>query len=1195
MISKYFSRSNSANSGKIAELHGKLLTGTALVACTRQMLVLSAIVASGPALANSATVGGVIQPDTSPAFIWLTLPVSPAVVNVSTVDIAAGGLNAVWVTALGAQTDVTVAAGRSVTTTAWGIAVSSTTGDINVVNNGTVSGGVAGIYANPRFAPDGGNVSISGTGVVNSAAGPAILAEMDTGNVNINGFSAIKGGTYGVQVFTGGTWTGNPGGAFNLGTVTPLGAITATGVGIGTAQANLFGEAATTIRATSITAGVTGISSSSTTGKIDIATTGAVTATSGFGIFASTTSGAVIADGKGTSTLTGGIDGINIVTASGNATVQNFASVNGLRNGIYVVGSAGTTSVQGNGPITGSTLNGIVVGPSSGDVNIGTTATNGVIAGGVNGIWVNNTLAGKNTIVQNNNITGGTAGSGIVTGAQTGATSITATAATTGGVGIWAVSTTGNILADGKGTGKATGTVTDGILYGTASGNATVQNFAAVNGARNGMYVVGSAGTTSIQGNGLTGGVTGTALNGIVVGPSSGNVNIGTSATNGVITGGVNGIWVNNSGGAGNTAITVDKNVTGTAGDGILSTTLSGNQTNTITGPAVVQGALYGLATATTTGTATTNNTGTIQNIGDAVGAASNPGLQAVWLGSGTNVVNNNAGGQIIGGFTTGGIASTLNNNAAAVWTPSLANSFGAVNDTVNNAGLINVRAGTTTFAGLENLNNVAGGKINMAYNAAATDNLVTQNFSPKAGSAINVNFDAAGTNNAALGFDSANGKGTADTIVVTGVATPQAKSTVNLVATGGAPTSLTGSVALVYTGVNLVAPTPGATITQSANYAFGTGDPSNGKTVYYLVDDGKGGVYMQWAPNLSAASLGGFGGAIGGGAQSAPGSAIGSVAGGSAGLGGVGLGGGPAGGGVAGRIGDMAASNATPSNSSVKVGSTKDGYEGGDVVSQCHQGRYAQAWGQVEGERTRYTGGFSGRSESLSGGAEVDIGRLAGLGCSKLAVGVFGFTASGSSNWASGSSNSDNSGFGGYLRASTSLGLYATAMGASNWSDAKLANLIYGSTATKDARGITASGAVGYLLSFGQGTALDFRGFASNAHNKSGPFTDSVGITVSETKDGILTYGVSLGVHQAITSNLQAFVRAGLKKSELDSSVTAFDNTRKGSVSARATGLEAGLVGNIGKDVEIGVTGFGSFSDGANGVGGRAHLGIKF
>jgi hypothetical protein len=981
------------------------------------------------------------------------------------------------------------------------------------------------------------------------------------------------------------------------------------------------------------------------TRAITVGGTGTVTGTSGYGlwlvtdtgniqvaglnggitsglsaIFATSTTGAILADGLGVSTLTStAVDGATLVT-SGNATVQNFATVTGARNGIYVIGSAGTTSIQGNGlvgGINGTNLNGIVIGPSSGNVNIGTVATNGVITAAANGIWVNNSGAGNNTIVQNNNVTGGNAFYGMITDTGTGTTSITATAATQGGTGIRAASTTGAITLDGKGTGTLTGNTLDGATLVT-QGAATVQNFATVTGDRNGIYVLGSAGTTNVQGNALVGGITGTAGNGIVVGPSTGDVNIGTTATNGVITGGTNGIWVNNTL-AGNTSIVTDKNVTGSlsGGWGILSTTLNGNNTiavnagtirgnaalevttvgsgnvaTTIAAGAIVDGTTWGYVTTTGTGVGVTNNAGLIKTTAD-TGAAGIAGSGlAVLVKAGTNVVNNTSGGNIIGGFTTGGIANTLNNNAGAVWTPSLANSFGAITDTANNAGLINIRSGNTVFAGLEALNNQAGGVINMQYGAASTDTLTVLNFMPKAGSALNVNVETGAAN----GAGDTGGQGRADTVLVVGTSTPQAASTINLLNAGPTQTTLTGSIAIVNTtAADVLAPTPGAALMASTLYSLGAHNlPGFGaKYKYTLVDDGAGGVFLVWQPNLTAATLGGYGGALGASGGAASGSAINGAAGSSAGVGGVGFGGGPTGGGVAGRIGDMAASSVLGSGSAMQVGQggMKDGASAAAAVA-CQR---RQAWGQVEGERTRSDGGGTGQSQSLSGGVEFDVGEQVGLGCNRFAFGTFAF-GSAARNAASGSSsNTDTTGIGAYARLGSATGLYATVLGAANWSDSSLVNAAFASTAEKDSKGLTGSASLGYLARVAPSTAIDVRGFVSYNNNKGDPFTDSVGIEVSETKDNIRTYGASIGLHQAFTPSLQGFIRGGVKWSNLDSSVTSFGVKIDGSAKGTATSVEAGLVGNVGNGIQLGASGFGTFSEGTKGYGAKAHVGVKF
>jgi hypothetical protein len=361
--------------------------------------------------------------------------------------------------------------------------------------------------------------------------------------------------------------------------------------------------------------------------------------------------------------------------------------------------------------------------------------------------------------------------------------------------------------------------------------------------------------------------------------------------------------------------------------------------------------------------------------------------------------------------------------------------------------------------------------------------------------------------------------------------------------------------------------------------------------------------LYLQWAPNASAATLGGFGGAVGAGGSNAPGgagssiaSAIGGAAGSSAGVGGVGLGGGPTGGGVAGRIGDIAAAGAS-SGGGTQVGSSggsmKDGGGVADTASYCRERRYA--WGQVEAERTGYNGGGEGKSESLAAGGEADVGQALGFSCNRLAIGMFGFGGQSRTTLTSGSNKSENGGVGAYIRAGSGTGFYGSLMGAASWSEANLTNTVFGSNATKDSKALTGAASLGYLMKLRPTTAVDVRGFASYNRDKSDGFTDTAGISVTDTKDSILTYGASIGLHQSFNSSLHGFVRAGVKWANLDSSITSFGNTYTGTVKGRSTALEAGLIGNLTSNVEMGVSGFGTHSDGSHGFGGKAQIGIKF
>ena len=876
----------------------------------------------------------------------------------------------------------------------------------------------------------------------------------------------------------------------------------------------------------------------------------------------------------------------------------------------------GDVLVTNNGDITGTVRNGVET-YTFGNTTI---TDNGDVTGAINGIAANYAWAspGDVTISGNKNITGGGAGSGIVAGTGTGNIDISAGAITSGGTGIWAVSSLGgNVIADGAGTGTLTGTTVDGALV-QALGNATVSNFATVTGARNGIYVLGTgAGTTTdIQGNGLIGGITGTALNGIVVGPTIGATNIGTTATNGVITGGVNGIWVNGS--VGPVAIVVDKDVTGTTLNGIIATTTTADITIDIGAGATVQGLLDGVATGTTTGTSTTTNEGIVKNIAD-TGAADTAGLIAYQAIAGTNVLNNT--GDVIGGITTAGITTTFNNDASGLWIPSLVNAAAAPTD-INNAGTINVRTGNTIgLQATTTLTNSSGGVIDMTYGgsgapANAKDTLNVLNFTPASGSKIKMNVDFNEANNSGtegvVDDHSSNGKGTADTILVWyglgGKATPQATSVVDMAFVGTAATGTSGSIALV----NAVAgglKDPGlggfATMIASSKYVMAA-DPSTGAVIYKLVEDSNGGVYLQWAPNVSAASLGAFGGAVaaasdsgtsGAGAGGSPagisvGSAIASSTAGFNGVGGLGLSGGPSGGGAAGHVADMAAADAMSPDQGLNYGggSLKDG---GPVASGCNSSRSRGAWVTGEVSRSNYDGGGDGRSDNVSGGIETSL-NTEDPGCRKVAVGVFGYHGNSDTSWQNGSSKTDTDGVGAYVRMSSPMGLYGSLLGAVGWSDSDLTNAVYASTASKDATNYMGVATLGIVSRLSAVAYADFRAYVAYGTSNGDGFADSQGIVVDGTNDDVVTVGGSVGLYAAIAPTATAFVRGGVKWAQVDSSITAFGITQSGSVDEVAGSVEAGINATA-DNVSFGASGFGDVSESMTGYGGRAQLGVKF
>lgn len=1135
----------------------------------RRALLLASVVAgfATPAFANDATVGGVPIPvgpgfNLSPIAIWVPLPAETTVVNVDTEDLNGGIFNGVWVTAQAAPTTVTVATGRSVTSSGWGVAVSSTTGAINVVNNGHVDGGLVGIYGFGAYAGDGGNINISGTGTVTSAF-EGIRAEVDTGSVNINGFSAINGGTYGVRVLPFGTttWTGNPSGDFNIGTTTRLGAVTSGGAGIATAMLNTFGEGNTTIRASSVTAGNVGIWSTATTGNIDIDTSGAINAGTE-GILAGTTSGNIRANSTGQ--ITAGTYGMRLgsVLMSGNITA-NSVNINSSGVGIATQ-TFGTTSVSSTGTI------------NSTNTGIWTIAANG------------------NTTVNANNVSS-TANYGIYSTSFAGNNTISTTGTIRGATnGIAVASTSGNNMLTGNGTSNVTGGVEGIYVNPTTSGNATISNFASITGARAGIWSVVGTGITSIQGNGP---ITGNGNYGILSGSLGGAINIGNTTTNAAITGANIGIDARTIG-AGNINLTTDRNVTGNTTWGAYLGTVNGNITSNINGGtisgvtrgfesqvigsgnvvnsiaagATVQatgalGSAYGYLTGVTGGTATTNNAGLIRNAND-TGAASLAGGDAIWHYFGAGTVNNT--GRIVGRVHSNGSTQfTLNNLANGIWTTGngIINNFGGASDTVNNSGLINVRTGATLLTGLERLNNNSGGIIDLTYGGTqATNTLWTSgNFAPGAGSTIRVAFSTALANNSGMGTDSSsNGKGTADTILAATVS-PASRSNINLTTVGSVDSLIgtSGSVAVVQGAVILGNPGMGAvgTFTPSSRYAL-LGDPTTGAVRFNLTDASDGGVFLQWAPNITSATMGAFGGgdmSSKGGKGSAIGTARSGVTGASS---------------VSNMLGGLGAS-------------------AGAGTCQSSE-RRTNLWTTLEAGGSSYDGGASGSNFGGALGWEGQIGRD-GDDCAQSAIGLFAYGNSGKTEFSTGKAKVVGGGVGTYFRTVSSNGFYASLLGTAGTVDSKLTNNIFQSTAKSDALGLMADATVGVVRSLGGKAKIDLRGSVSYLSLDAGAFTDTKGITVKKTTTELLTVAGSIGAILPSGENGAFYIRGGARYSHMQRMTNAYDVIIEGSAGEIAGTGEAGFNTRISNSASLDIAAYGDVSKSTTNYGGRVTLRVAF
>ena len=273
--------------------------------------------------------------------------------------------------------------------------------------------------------------------------------------------------------------------------------------------------------------------------------------------------------------------------------------------------------------------------------------------------------------------------------------------------------------------------------------------------------------------------------------------------------------------------------------------------------------------------------------------------------------------------------------------------------------------------------------------------------------------------------------------------------------------------------------------------------------------------------------------------------------------------------------------------------GSLKDGGPAIAAAASCT--RAHNAWGQGEASRTDYDFGGDGHSENFSGGVETGLGEIEGRGCNRIAVGVFGFGGNSHTAWSTGKADTENGGVGGYVRASSAIGFYGSVLGSWTWANTDLANNIFGSTAKKDSDGFTGVATAAYVARLGATSAFDLRTFIAYGNIDGSGFTDSAGITVSGSEDRLVTVGGSAGLHTALTNSVQGFVRGSVKWAQVESSITAFGVTQKGTADEVSGSVEAGFVAQAAQNVQIGASGFGEFGESSTGYGGRAHIGVKF
>jgi len=344
--------------------------------------------------------------------------------------------------------------------------------------------------------------------------------------------------------------------------------------------------------------------------------------------------------------------------------------------------------------------------------------------------------------------------------------------------------------------------------------------------------------------------------------------------------------------------------------------------------------------------------------------------------------------------------------------------------------------------------------------------------------------------------------------------------------------------------------------------------------TAYYLVDDGDGGLYYQWAPNLTTATLG----AYGGGDMADPRTADANVASAAspfAGLGGIGA----SGGGVTTAIADRAASSAR---------------QGGGNDHACGKDRDNTFWVHTDGASMSGAGN-SGNSFGATFGYEHDLGDAIGKGCGQLVAGAFAGLGNASLSWGGGSSKSSNVTAGSYLRYASLTGFYASGTAAMTWSEADLSNGIFRSTATQNSVSTAGIVSVGYVMPVGIAGSIDLRGDVSRGVVDGEAFTDSAGIVVDDTQSRINTSGLSIAYNHRFDDTRSGFIRAGVKWSEAKREVTAFGVTVNGTSDVQIGTLAAGFSSKLSEQSKLDLALHGAFTGDTSSVGGSIRFKMAF
>lgn len=669
-----------------------------------------ALAVNGPiAITANATVTGLLRGIDAE----ITGAASSGALSITGTGNVIGGTDGIYASVAGSGNLTIDGSGNTTAGGGTGIIATSNSGDILVNRTGTVTATADGIDAQ---STGGGDITVSGVGNISGSAttGVGILAIASGGDGSI---TVTPAGTVSASTGVGAS-------AIGAGTITVATATGAIGNVIGSAGEGILtsavnGNTSVTNNAALVSGSVDGVSSTSTgAGTLTITGSGTYSGGSGYGITA-------VASGAGpgaavTGILVGGAGNTTSTSSSAiHAVVSNAANASDIvisRSGAITAGETGIdASTSGVGDITisgvgaitaGASSYGIVAAGSGGDIAIAPAST---IAAGF-GIRALTTGSGTITVTTasgaNGNITTGTA-VGIFTTAVDGNTVITNAAATVSSP-TWALSASssgvGTLTITGSGdyAGGAGGGITtaaygpgpagvDAILISGSGNTSATTGFgieALIGAANAGNIHITRSGSTTVQADGTVGITAATFGSGAIIIDGVGNVTAGTAAPGikaiaaggnvqirpaGTVVGGQQGIRASTLG-AGSVSVTVAKNVTGGAADGILTNAVDGATTIAVNAGSVT-GNGSGNAGVHSSATGAGAITVTVASNANVTGGTSAMGIALAQTGTGQNLITNN--GTIMGAGTpanpvismsaTGSRTNTINNSATGI------------------------------------------------------------------------------------------------------------------------------------------------------------------------------------------------------------------------------------------------------------------------------------------------------------------------------------------------------------------------------------------------------------------------------------------------------------------------------------------------------------------------------------------------